>query len=178
MASVEDTLNKLQQTKALMVRNMELLLTRGDQLDALNDKTATLEQKAKLYADAARSLQERAKSRYFAVTFILIGVSIGTIYTIVSGFSMPIVATGAMAGGALGYTVNFLRNWFVETFFPKPIDKKPTANITEPPRGGKASDLESTLEAQRSFISGFNPRSGKSVTSSVAEAALKAKLGL
>lgn len=176
MADVNGILEQVRKTKEIMLGNMDAMIARGDKLEALKDKTATLEDKARLFADAAHELQERAKSRYMAVTFILIGVSIGAIYTIVSGFSMPVVLTGSLVGGAVGYAVNFVRNWFVDTFFPKSIDNKPTANVEDGDKNGHGDDLEFALGQDASYLNAFTMEPGTSVKSSLVKSALKSKL--
>ena len=118
MGKIEDILEQVRQTKALMISNIDALITRGDKLEALKDKTDNLEDQAKLFAEQAQDLNHQAKNRYLSLTFIFIGLSLGAVYTIINGYGLPIIIASMVIGGVLGFAVNWARNFVVESLSP------------------------------------------------------------
>ncbi len=155
MSQTEDIIDQVRKTKEIMINNIDLLFARGKKLEALRDKTATLEEQAKLFAEAARDLQNRAKNRYLALTLILIGVSIGAIYTIIYGYQAPVVLIGSFAGGVVGYATSWLYNSIVSNFFPSEVNQKPTANFEHTSKNDLEDDLELKLGASNDILNAF-----------------------
>lgn len=116
MATVEEILESIRQTKEIMLGNMDKLFQRGEKLKTLRDKTESLESKAKLFAEEAQELQVRAKMRYLALTFILAGLCFAAVYTIIAGFPLPWVIASMAMGGAAGYGINLIVNGIVDVF--------------------------------------------------------------
>lgn len=179
MSKVDDILGQVRKTKEIMLKNMDALFERGQKLETLKDKTANLEEQAKLFAEAAHELQKRAKNRYMALTFIIIGLSIGAVYTLASGYSTPIVIAGCAIGAALGYTVNYIRNYIVETFWPSNAQTKPTASTSSKNKNRPDNDLEVKLQESNALLNAFNNAEVASdPATAIAAEAFKAKFRL
>ncbi len=177
MSQVDGIIDQVRKTKEIMINNMDLLFARGEKLEALRDKTATLEQQAKLFAEAARDLQQRAKSRYLALTLILIGVSIGAIYTIICGYEAAIVLIGSAAGGVMGYAASWIYNSIVDNFFPSEVNQKPTANLGSHSKNGLDEDLEVNLGVSNHVLNAFRAdNSVESISKRVALETIKNRL--
>lgn len=146
MADLSAILENIRKTKEIMINNIDKLLVRGEKLADLKDKTDAIEDEAKLFAEAAHELQTRVKSRYLALTFIIIGMSLGASYTIITGYGLPLIALGAGAGGFLGYSVNWLRDKITQALspsnlFPSPL-KRQRFSQRELPKSVEKAEIE------------------------------------
>ncbi len=105
------------EVKSIMLNNIDKLLLRGEKLEQLKDKTEDLEDESRLFAENAHLLHKKAKNRYLALTFIIIGGSLGAMVALVMGYGLLAVTCAMILGGLAGYLVNALRNVIEDTFF-------------------------------------------------------------
>lgn len=115
--------NNIEATKTQMVKNVELLLERGEKLEVLKESTQKLERSSEMFSKKALKIRQNAKDDNLMMTFILIGGFVGFLIPLLAGLYWPLIFAGFFAGSAMGYVFDRVRRFVAKTFY-RPIDSE------------------------------------------------------
>lgn len=100
---IKDLQKEVEETKEIMLRNIEKVLANGAHLEELVDATAELKHESQLFSQQANELAVEMYFRNYLIPALMIGFALGLLYGFFAGYSLAAsIALGVVGLGA-GY---------------------------------------------------------------------------
>jgi hypothetical protein len=104
-SKIEKLKKELEETKIIMVDNVDKVIARGQKLEKLKDKSHDLVDKSRFAMKNAKKLKSKMYWRNVTWTVITAASAIGGIYALLSGFGWPMILASSALTGLLSYGV-------------------------------------------------------------------------
>src|SRR5690348_10800226 len=88
-SKVKKLKKELEETKKIMVDNVDKVIIRGQKLEKLKDKTQEMAEQSHFFMIDAKKLKSKLFWRNVALTVAMVASVMGGLYGLFSGFSLP-----------------------------------------------------------------------------------------
>lgn len=118
---IEKLKKELDDTKKIMVENVDKLIIRGQKLEKLKDNTQEIVDQSHFLMTDARKLKYKMYWRNFALTVVILASAMGGVYGLFSGFSWPWILASSALAGFISYGLTKIVSQMQQAYFRLPF---------------------------------------------------------
>jgi hypothetical protein len=120
-SKIEKLKKELDDTKKIMVNNVDKLIIRGQKLEKLKDKTQEIADQSHFLMTDTRKLKYKMYWHNFALTVVIVASAMGGLYGLFSGYSWPGILASGVLTGFLSYGLTKIAAQIQQTYFRLPF---------------------------------------------------------
>lgn len=134
---IEAVRKEVEETKKIMLDNIDKLIERGKKIERLKEKSEGLSDQSHMFATQARRLKWNLMLKNAVLTLVILSMALGAAYGFYTGASIPWICVGSLLAGGMTFVLGSMTEHFFHQVQKISLFNGVAPKLKEMKEGGK-----------------------------------------